>query len=118
MSWKSPLRLAGVTAALVIIALSGAAQADQATSGLAELIKPLLLPPSTDVSGAAWDDLDANRAIRWGAGPVMLNRPSPDGNYFARPGQATVAGRPLSIIAAGARSMVFSYYFRDPAPPA
>lgn len=115
---KRLLRLAGLMAAFVLVAVGGAAQADPATAGLAQLIKPLLLPPSDDTSGAAWEDLDANREIRWGAGPVMLNRPSPDGNYFARPGQATVAGRPLSIIAAGARSMVFSYYFRDPAPPA
>ncbi|MDB5423397.1 MAG: hypothetical protein JWQ29_813 [Phenylobacterium sp.] len=118
MSWKWTGRLAGLMAAFVVVAVGGAAQADQATSELAELIKPLLLPPSNDVSGGAWEDLDANRAIRWGAGPVMLSKPSPDGNYFARPGQATLAGRPLNVIAAGARSMVFSYYFRAPAPPA
>jgi len=113
MAWKWPVRL---VAAFALVA-SGAVAADRGAGELAQLIKPLLLPPSADPSGGSWEELDANRAIRWGAGPVMLNRPSPDGNYFARPGQATVAGRPLGIIAAGARSMVFSYYFRDPAPP-
>jgi hypothetical protein len=47
----------------------------------------------------------------------MSSRASPDGNFFARPGQASVAGRTLTVVASGARSMVFSIYLRDPTPP-
>jgi hypothetical protein len=118
MTWKWPAPLAGLMVAVLVVFAGGAARAEQGASELAQLIKPLLLPPSDNVSGASWEDLKPNGAIRWGAGPVMLNRPSPDGNYFARPGQATLSARPVTIVASGARSMVFSYYFRDPAPPA
>src|SRR3569623_272658 len=89
--------------------------ADAGAASLAELIKPLLILPAD--SGGAWDDLEADRAIRWGAGPTMLNKPSPDGNFFARPGQAALPGRAVTVVASGARSMVFSVYIRDPAPP-
>jgi len=101
--------------ALLLLAGGRAAAADAGAAALAELIKPLLILPAD--SGGAWEDLEADRAIRWGAGPTMLNKPSPDGNFFARPGQATLSGRPVTVVASGARSMVFSVYVGDPAPP-
>ena len=103
------------TAALVLMTGGGAMAADPGVTALAELIKPLLVLPAD--SGGSWEGLEADRAIRWGAGPTMLNKPSPDGNFFARPGQATVSGRTVTVLASGARSMVFSYYLRDPTPP-
>jgi len=119
MSTISLTRLGALAAALFLGAVAAAtAQPDPTAGGLAQLIRPLMAPASPYPSSAAWSDLDKVRAIRWGAGPVMLNRPSPDGNYFARPGQAILAGRQVLVVATGARSMVFSLYLRDPAPPA
>jgi len=95
---------------------SAAAAAPDPAAALAEFIKPLLVLPAD--SGGAWEDLEKVPAVRWAAGPpTMLDKPSPDGNFFARPGQATVGGRSLGIVASGARSMVFSIYLRDSAPP-
>jgi len=111
MKLSNWLRAAATAGLLLVGGRTVAADA----SGLADLLKPLLILPAD--SGGAWDDLEADRAIRWGAGPIMLNKPSPDGNFFARPGQATLAGRPVALVASGARSMVFSYYVRDPLPP-
>jgi hypothetical protein len=98
------------------LVIGGAASAagDPSAAAVADLIKPLLILPAD--SGGAWDDLEKHPAIRWGAGPVMSSRASPDGNFFARPGQASVSGRTLTVVATGARSMVFSVYLRDPAP--
>src|ERR1700712_3080731 len=77
------------TAASAVIALPVSAQTP--TANLPELVKPLMLPAG-DNSIGDWGALDRDRAVKWGAGPTMLDKPSPDGNYFARPGQATVAG--------------------------
>jgi hypothetical protein len=91
--------------------------ADPSATALAELVRPLLLPPARDFMPPDWGQLDANRAIRWGQGPVMTEKPAPDGSFFARPGQASLAGRPMMVVATGARSMVLNYYFRNSGPP-
>ncbi|WP_372786144.1 hypothetical protein [Phenylobacterium sp.] len=108
------IALASAVATILLFA-GHAVAAEPTATALADLVKPLLILPAD--SGGAWDDLEADRAIRWAAGPTMLNKPSPDGNFFARPGQATLSGRPVTVVASGARSMVFSVYVRDPAPP-
>jgi hypothetical protein len=64
-----------------------------------------------------WSDIEASRTIRWAQGPVMTDKPAPDGNFFARPGQAMFAGRPMMVVATGARTMVFNYYLRNPGAP-
>ncbi|MDB5462806.1 MAG: hypothetical protein JWP23_1195 [Phenylobacterium sp.] len=111
-----PLAPCAILAAVFsLVASSAQAAADPSATALAELVKPLLVLPGD--SGGAWEDLEKHPTIRWGAGPVMLDRASPDGNFFARPGQASLAGRTLAVVASGARSMVFSVYLRDPAPP-
>jgi hypothetical protein len=103
-----------LAAALAFGAGSALGQPGSATGGLPDLIKPLLFPATPEAGGAAWEDLEKDRAIRWGAGPIMLDRASPDGSFFARPGAASLAGRPVMVAATGARSMVFSVYIRDP----
>jgi len=113
MTFSNWIRAAAT--AVLLLAGGRAMAADAGAASLGELLKPLLILPAD--SGAAWEGLEADRAVRWGAGPTMLNKPSPDGNFFARPGQATLSGRPITIVASGARSMVFSVYVRDPAPP-
>ena len=109
------MRRAMLAAALLFACGAASAAADPSATALAELIKPLLILPAD--SGGDWEGLESHPAIRWGGGPVMSSRASPDGNFFARPGQASVAGRTLTVVASGARSMVFSIYLRDPMPP-
>jgi len=88
--------------------------ADPNAVALGQLIKPLLILPAD--SAASWEDVGKAPGFRWGQGPVMTERPSPDGNFFARPGQATLSGRTVTAVATGARTMVFSIYLRDPSP--
>ncbi len=102
-------------AAAVLFFSAGAAAADPAAAALGQALKPLLIAPGE--GAASWEGIEKVPAIRWGAGPVMLDRASPDGNFFARPGQASVSGRTWTVVASGARTMVFSIYLRDPAPP-
>ena len=115
MTWISWMRRAMLAAALLFACGPANAAADPSATALAELIKPLLILPAD--SGGDWEGLESHPAIRWGGGPVMSSRASPDGNFFARAGQASVAGRTLAVVASGARSVVFSIYLRDPAPP-
>ena len=100
-------------AAALILATSALA-ADPNAVALGQLLKPLLILPAD--GGGSWEDIEKAPGFRWGQGPVMSERASPDGNFFARPGQATLAGRPVTVVATGARTMVFSVYLRDPAP--
>jgi hypothetical protein len=101
--------------AAVLLLASSAAAADQGAVALAQFLKPLLILPAD--SAASWEGIEAAPAIKWGQGPVEHSRASPDGNFYARPGQATLSGRALSVVASGARTMVFSVYLRDPTPP-
>jgi hypothetical protein len=103
---------AAIAAALLFA--SSAAGAPPPAS-LAAFLKAFLILPADD--GGAWESLDKAPTVRWTSdGPTMTDKPSPDGNYFVRIGQGSVAGRPLQVLATGARSMVFSYYIRDAAP--
>lgn len=101
--------------AAVLLLASSAVAADPGAVALGQFLKPLLILPAD--SAASWEGIEAAPAIKWGQGPVELSRAAPDGNFFARPGQATLSGRTLSVVASGARTMVFSVYLRDPAPP-
>jgi len=101
--------------AAVLLLASRAVAADTGAVALAQFLKPLLILPAD--SAASWEGIEAAPAIKWGQGPVELSRPSPDGNFYARPGQATLSGRSLSVVASGPRTMVFSIYLRDPTPP-
>ena len=111
--------LLGAAAALAALMFAAAAVAAPAPppppASVAEFVRAFLIPPTQD--GGAWDSLDRITLVHWTTpGPTMTDKPSPDGNYFARIGQGAVAGRPLQVAATGARSMVFSYYVRDAAP--
>lgn len=99
----------------VLVFAPAAFAADPNAVALGQLIKPLLIPPAD--SAASWEDIGKAPGFRWGQGPVMTARPSPDGNFFGRPGQATLAGHSVGVVASGARTMVFSIYLSDPTPP-
>jgi hypothetical protein len=108
----------GRAATLTVVLVASAAVAAPpaaAPSTLAEFLKPFLILPAD--SGGAWEDLGRNPAVHWTSTPTMTNKPSPDGNFFAQVGQGSLGGRSIAVVATGARSMVFSIYLRDPAPP-
>ncbi|MES2306941.1 MAG: hypothetical protein V4558_15675 [Gemmatimonadota bacterium] len=65
-----------------------------------------------------WDMLEKLPAITWAPlPPTALTNCLPDGGCFARQGKATLAGRPLAVVATGARSMVMNIYFRNSGAP-
>jgi hypothetical protein len=119
---RTLLAAAGLALALVSSAdVAGAAPkkappakdaAPQGPPTLVSLIKPFLI--AKDQSVGDWTKLDANKAVTWGPGPSMQDKPSPDGNFFVRPGRGQIDGRALDVLATGARSGVFSVYIRDP----
>lgn len=67
---------------------------------------------------AGWDALDHLPGVRWAAlPPASLQNCLPDGGCFARQGAATIAGRSLTLMASGARTMVMNLYIRNTAAP-
>ncbi|MBS0332328.1 MAG: hypothetical protein JSS35_06140, partial [Proteobacteria bacterium] len=91
------------------------AQAPARGADLPSLVRGLLVGPQD--AGQGWDDLDKIRGTKWGQGPVLLAKPTPDGSEMARPGQATIDGRSVQLVAAGARAGVFAIYVRDASRP-
>lgn len=65
-----------------------------------------------------WDGVEGLPGIRWAAlPPADLPNCLPDGSCYARQGTWTLEGRPIQVIATGARTMVFHVYFRNPGAP-
>ena len=118
MSSASSVRAILLAGLFALTSLRAVAAPDPAAAGLVDLVKPLMQPASPYNSPPDWSQLDTIRTIRWRPlPPVESERPSPDGNYFVRPGQAVLAGRPIMVVASGARTMVMSYYFQNAGPP-
>jgi hypothetical protein len=110
------LRLPGrVAAALVSIALLSAFQPTPSPEQeFVEIVRTYLgmsLPSD-------WDGVEKLPHTRWAPlPPTSLRNCLPDGGCFTRQGTATVGGRNLTVVATGARTMVFHVYFRNPAAP-
>ena len=63
---------------------------------------------------AEWQSIERLPHIRWAPlPPTALRNCLPDGNCFSRQGTATIGGRTLSVVATGARTMVFQLYLRN-----
>ena len=105
------------SALALTVALPAQAAPNPSAVEVANLLKPLLNPASAGNTPGDWQSIEVAKGVRWGSGPVTMSKPSPDGNYFARPGQAILHGQPVTVVASGARTMVFSIYVRDPGPP-
>jgi len=111
------LPLFALAATALMLAAPGAWSATAPAASpatLPSLITPLLVPAKGLGTVGDWAALDKVKAVTWGPGPTMQDKPSPDGNYFIRPGRGMIDGRPLDVLATGARSGVFSVYIRDP----
>ena len=97
---------------------AAAAARESRSAAVARLFVQFLMPATVDYSAGDWDTTRAVRGVRWGKGPILLEKPTPEGAFFALPGQVTIGGRQAVVVANGARTMVFNYYLLDPAPPA
>jgi hypothetical protein len=109
-------RVAMRSLAVVCFIVSSDAQA--AGESLARSIVAMMMPAGTESSFADWHDLEAVEDIRWEAlPPNMLDDGLPDGSYFTRRGLANLDGRPVGVVATGARTMVMNVYFRNVGAP-
>ncbi|HTL04886.1 MAG TPA: hypothetical protein VL241_04010 [Gemmatimonadales bacterium] len=108
------MRTICLAAAAALLAAPLAAQAPKPEAAFAGLIKSYLgmgLP-------AGWDALEKLPGTKWAAlPPQSLTNCLPDGGCFTRQGQLALAGRPVTLIATGARTMVLNLYFRNSAAP-
>jgi hypothetical protein len=99
-----------LVASLVLIGLGGTALATGKTGdGVAGLIKSLMTH-----GGADWSSVEDVKAIAWKPlPPKMLQDCLPDGGCFTRNGSAKIGGQPVSLLATGARTMVFNFYIKN-----
>jgi hypothetical protein len=67
---------------------------------------------------ADWHGLEQLPEIRWAkSGPVSLPNCAPDGHCYAQQGALSLGGRRLTVLATGARTMVFNVYLRNTGAP-
>ena len=101
---------AALVASLVLIGLGGTALATgKAGDDVAGLIKSLMTH-----GGADWSSVEDVKAIAWKPlPPKMLQDCLPDGGCFTRNGSAKIGGQPVSLLATGARTMVFNFYIKN-----
>jgi hypothetical protein len=99
-----------LVASLVLIGLGAPALATgKAGDDVAGLIKSLMTH-----GGADWSAVADIKAITWEPlPPTMLQDCLPDGGCFTRNGSAKIGGQPVSLLATGARTMVFNFYIKN-----
>jgi hypothetical protein len=90
---------------------------------------PTRRAPADDLAGLAkaylalshpaeWEGIEALPGIKWAPLPATsLKNCLPNGDCFARQGTATLGDRPMSVMATGARTMVFHLLIRSSAAP-
>lgn len=65
-----------------------------------------------------WRAIEKLRHLRWAPlPPNMLQNCLPDGGCFTREGMAEVAGRKLTVVTTGARTMVGNFYWHNTGAP-
>lgn len=85
---------------------------------LANAIAAFMLPAGSEASFEDWGELESIKGVQWQPlPPNMLDDGLPDGSYFTRRGLAQLDGRPVGIVATGARTMVTNVYFRNVGAP-
>jgi hypothetical protein len=111
----SVLALAASALLLVAPAARSATAAPAAAPvTMPSLVKSFMIPAKGLGTVGDWAALDKIKAVTWAPGPTMQDKPTPDGSYFVRLGRGMIGGRPLDVLATGARSGVFYVYIRDP----
>jgi hypothetical protein len=102
---------------IVIVTMLAGAVADasgrQDEGELTRVLAAYLERPSTE-----WGALDGLSAITWAPLPAAeLTNCLPDGGCYARQGRATLAGRNLTLMATGARTIAHGLYIRNAGAP-
>lgn len=98
------------TFCLQLVGSVGQAQTPAAAAELAGIVKAFLSPELV----LDWKGIEQLPGITWAAvPPTMLQNCLPDGGCFARQGRGTVAGRNLTTMASGARTIVSYVYLRN-----
>jgi hypothetical protein len=98
-------------------AIAASATPDSGPAIVARLFVRFLIPANAQYSSGDWNMAREVQGVRWGKGPIMLDKPAPDGAFFAMPGRMTINGRQAIVVANGARTMAGSFYVLDPVPP-
>jgi hypothetical protein len=92
-------------------------------------VPPTRLTPESEIAAmvkaylamshpVGWEGLDQLPGIRWAAlPPTALRNCLPDGGCFTRQGTATMGGRPMTVMATGARTMVQNIFLRNTGAP-
>ncbi len=112
LSSFSRAAIAAVVASLCLLSVAHAASTPE--DQFAATIK-LLLAKSFNND---WEGLEKLPGIRWARlPPTMLDNCLPDGGCFTRQGTMSLAGRNLTVIASGARTIVSHVYFRNSGAP-
>jgi hypothetical protein len=97
------LMLAGV----VGVALASGKAADDVVG----LVKGLM------AHGSDWRSIEEVKGIAWQKSPPkMLEHCLPDGECFTLLGDAKLAGRPVKVMATGARTMTSNFYIKNSGP--
>jgi hypothetical protein len=100
---------AAIVTSALLVGFAGAALATgKAADDAAQLIKSLMAH-----GGADWGSIDDVKAIAWKPSTNMLDDCLPDGGCFTRSGSAKIGGQPVSLLATGARTMVFNFYIKN-----
>jgi hypothetical protein len=103
-----------MTSLLALLLLTGFPGAGTPDEDLAALVQAYLgkdLPMD-------WDGLETLPGTRWAAlPPTSLTNCLPDGGCYSRQGTVTLGGRPVTVMASGARTMVLNLYLRNAGAP-
>lgn len=103
-----------VAALVAFMHLPGFLSAQQADEEFARIAKSYLgmgLPSD-------WEGIEKLPGLKWAPlPPASLTNCLPNGDCFARQGAASIGGRKMTVIATGARTMVFHLLFRNLSEP-
>jgi hypothetical protein len=104
-----PLALA--LAAPLLVALTTPPKPEDEFAGLVKAYLSMSQPPD-------WKAIEALPGIEWAPlPPTSLKNCLPNGDCFARQGNATVGDRAMTVVATGARTMVFHLMIRNTSAP-
>jgi hypothetical protein len=105
----TPLALA--IAAPLLVALTTPPKPEDALAGLVKAYLSMSQPPD-------WTAIEALPGIKWAPmPPTSLKNCLPNGDCFARQGNATIGDRAMTVVATGARTMVVHLMIRNTSAP-
>ena len=103
--------LALALAAPLLLASATPPKPEDEFAGLVKAYLTMSQPPE-------WEAIEALPGIKWAPlPPTSLKNCLPNGDCFARQGNATVGGRTMTIVATGARTMVIHSMIRNTSAP-